>query len=171
MTLKSSYIDTPLGVMNAIADEKSLYFLEFSDHSGLEKKIEKLKLQVNANIVPGKCPLIYQVEDELKKYFDGSLKEFKTPLHFLGSAFQNIVWSELINIPYGQTKSYASQALAIKKQKAVRAVANANGANRIAIVIPCHRVINTNGNLGGYGGGITRKKWLIEFEIANSKQV
>lgn len=156
--------------MQAVADEEFLYLLEFSDHSCLKQKLAKLQLQTNKNIVPGKCPPIYQIDEELKKYFEGSLKEFITSLHLLGSHFQKLVWSELKGIPYGQTKSYASQAVAIKRQKAVRAVANANGANNMAIVIPCHRVINTNGNLGGYGGGIARKKWLIEFEMFNSKR-
>jgi AraC family transcriptional regulator of adaptative response/methylated-DNA-[protein]-cysteine methyltransferase len=155
--------------MQAAADEEFLYLLEFYDHSYLEQKLARLQFQTNKNIIPGKCSPIYQIDEELKKYFDGSLREFKTQLHLLGSHFQKLVWLELINIPYGQTKSYASQAMAIKRQKAVRAVANANGANNMAIVIPCHRVINTNGNLGGYGGGIARKKWLIEFEMANSE--
>lgn len=86
----------------------------------------------------------------------------------MGSPFQKLVWEELISIPYGQTRTYAEQAAAIGKYKAYRAVANANGANQIAIVIPCHRIINSNGDIGGYGGGITRKQWLINHEKQRS---
>jgi AraC family transcriptional regulator, regulatory protein of adaptative response / methylated-DNA-[protein]-cysteine methyltransferase len=146
-TIKASSIDTPLGPMIAIADEKVLYLLEFIDGRGIEREIEKL-----------------QIEAELKSYFNHSLKQFKTPIQLLGSPFQKLVWSELMHIPYGQTKSYADQAITIGQTTAYRAVANANGANQIAIVIPCHRIINKNGNLGGYGGGIHRKKWLIAHE-------
>jgi AraC family transcriptional regulator of adaptative response/methylated-DNA-[protein]-cysteine methyltransferase len=97
-------------------------------------------------------------------YFDGNLTEFKTPLFFLGSSFQKQVWEALRKIPFGQTRSYAEMATFIGKPSAFRAVANANGANQLAIVVPCHRVINTNGDLAGYGGGIARKKWLIHHE-------
>ena len=91
-------------------------------------------------------------------------------INLLGSTFQEIVWEELMCIPYGQTRSYSDQAKAIRKQKAYRAVANANGANKLAIIIPCHRIINSNGDLGGYGGGVNRKKWLIDFEKQKSLQ-
>ena len=93
-------------------------------------------------------------------YFDGKLTEFKTPLFFLGSPFQQQVWETLQKIPSGETRSYLEIAKAIEKPLACRAVARANGANQLAIVVPCHRVINTNGDWGGYGGGLARKKWL-----------
>lgn len=99
-----------------------------------------------------------------KSYFEGKLKEFKTSLNLLGCPFQKLVWEELISIPYGTIRNYMAQAEAIGKNKAYRGVANANGANQLAIVIPCHRIINSNGDLGGYGGGIARKQWLIEHE-------
>ena len=95
------------------------------------------------------------------------MKEFKTPIHLIGSAFQKLVWNTLIRITYGKTKSYREQAIAISNPLAQRAVANANGANKIAIVIPCHRIINSNGDIGGYGGGSVRKKWLIQHEKSN----
>ncbi len=164
IVLKSSWLDTPLGPMLAIADEKALYLLEFVERRGLEKEIERLRTKEKAIIIPGCTDPIVSVESELKAYFAGKLKIFKTPLHLIGSPFQKCVWNELTKIPYGQTKSYADQAAAIGKPSAYRAVANANGANQIAIIIPCHRIINTNGNLGGYGGGITRKQWLLNHE-------
>ncbi len=97
-------------------------------------------------------------------YFNGSLKEFKTPIHTLGTQFQKLVWLELTRVIYGSTKSYREQAKAISKPMAFRAVANANGTNQMTIVIPCHRIINSNGSIGGYSGGIARKKWLLEHE-------
>lgn len=162
--LKAAWLDTKLGPMVAIADEKSLYLLEFVDRRGLELEVERLRQRLGVAILPGETDITHLIKKELDQYFKGELKEFKTPLHLLGSSFQKDVWAALITIPYGETCSYASLALSIRKPSAFRAVANANGANQIAIVIPCHRVINTNGDLGGYGGGIRRKKWLITHE-------
>jgi len=100
----------------------------------------------------------------LTAYFDGKLKEFQTPLFLLGSPFQKQVWEALNKIPFGETSSYLDIAKRIGRPAACRAVAQANGANQLAIIIPCHRVINHNGELGGYGGGITRKEWLLNLE-------
>lgn len=162
--LKASWLDTRLGPMIAIADEKALYLLEFVDRRGLEREVENLRQKTKSAIIPGITDPIHSIERELGQYFGGSLREFKTPLFFLGSSFQKRVWEELQKIPYGETQSYAYVAAAIGKPSAFRAVANANGANKFAIIVPCHRVINTNGDLGGYGGGIARKKWLINHE-------
>ncbi len=165
--LKASWLDTRLGPMLAIADENALYLLEFVDRRGLEREVEKLRKKTKSAIIPGSSPPITSIEKELSAYFEGSLKEFATPIHLLGSPFQKLAWQKLLNIPYGETRSYSKQAEAIGKPSAFRAVANANGANQLAILIPCHRIINLNGNLGGYGGGIARKKWLIEHEQRN----
>jgi AraC family transcriptional regulator of adaptative response/methylated-DNA-[protein]-cysteine methyltransferase len=165
--LKASWLDTKLGPMIAIADDEALYLLEFVDRRGLEREVERLRERTKSAILPGTTEPIHSIEQELTQYFEGVLKEFKTPLHTLGSPFQKRVWEELQNIPYGETHSYAEIAASLGKPLAFRAVANANGANQIAIVIPCHRVINSNGELGGYGGGITRKNWLINHERKN----
>ncbi len=162
--LKASWLDTPLGAMIAIADDDGLFLLEFVDRRGLEREVERVRIRTKSAIVPGSTGAILSIEAELKSYFEGSLKTFKTPLHLLGSPFQKYVWEELIRIPYVETRSYATQAIAIGKPSAHRAVGTANGANQIAIVVPCHRIINTDGGLGGYGGGIARKKWLIDHE-------
>lgn len=166
---KSSLLHTPLGPMLAISDEKVLYLLEFIDRRGLEMEIQKLRINAKASIVPGITLPISSIEAELKSYFNGSLKEFKTPVHLLGTTFQKLVWNALITILYGETKSYAEQALLVRKQSGYRAVSNANGTNQISIVIPCHRIINSDGTLGGYSGGITRKKWLLDHERLNSR--
>ena len=162
--LKTFQLDTPLGPMMAVADEEALWLLEFVERRALKRELERLQLKTKSTIVPGRASPIDSIEKELKAYFDGSLKEFKTPLHLLGSPFQKLAWNALVDIPYGETRSYTDQAVVIGKPLACRAAANANGANQIAIVIPCHRIINSNGELGGYGGGLARKKWLIDHE-------
>lgn len=162
--LKASWLDTRLGPMIAIGDEKALYLLEFVDRRGLEREVERLREKTKSAIIPGTTETILSIEKELNQYFDGKLKEFTTPLFLLGSPFQKRVWEELKKIPIGETRSYAEMAIAIGNPSAFRAVANANGANQFAIIIPCHRVINTNGDLGGYGGGIARKDWLLNHE-------
>ena len=162
--LKASSIDTCLGPMIAIADEDALYLLDFVDHHGLERKVARLKTRLHAAITPGTSAPIQSIEAELQSYFNGSLKAFKTTSNLLGSDFQKQAWHALRQIPYGETRSYREQAYAIGKPTAYRAVANANGANQLAIMIPCHRIITSDGNLGGYSGGIARKRWLIEHE-------
>jgi len=162
--LKTSWVDTRLGPMIAIGDDESLYLLEFADRRGLEREVERLRQRTESAILPGMTEPLHSIETELNQYFDGTLKTFKTPLVFLGSSFQKRVWEELQKIPFGETRSYAQLAITIGNPSAFRAVANANGANQFAIVVPCHRVINSNGELGGYGGGLPRKKWLLEHE-------
>lgn len=162
--LNAELVDTPLGPMIAIADDKLLYLLEFIDGRGIEREIKRLSAKTHSSLVQGKSPILTQIKTELQQYFAGELREFKTPLHLSGSPFQTSVWQELMRIPYGITRSYGQQAAALSKPTAFRAVANANGANQLAIIIPCHRIINTNGKLGGYGGGIERKQWLLDHE-------
>ncbi|MCE2715934.1 MAG: methylated-DNA--[protein]-cysteine S-methyltransferase [Pseudomonadota bacterium] len=162
--LKSAWIETPLGLMVAIANDKELYFLEFVERDRLDEKIEKFSRNAKANIIPGNTHILKLVESELKEYFCGELKTFNTPLHLTGSSFQKSAWNELLKTPYGKTRSYTEQAVALGKPVAFRAVANANGANNIAIIIPCHRIISHDGKLGGYSSGIAKKKWLLELE-------
>ena len=165
--LKTTSFNTPLGPMVAIASEEALVLLEFEDCRGLDREIDRLRQRTNSAIIPGTNTPMLSIEQELKAWFDGDLIVFKTPLLVLGSSFQQSVWRALCDIPYGETRSYLEQAATIHRPTACRAVANANGANQLAIVIPCHRVINSNGDLGGYGGGIARKQWLIDHEKHN----
>lgn len=163
--LTAKWIETKLGSMLAIADEQGLYLLEFVDRRGLETELEQLRIKQAAAILPGHNLLLELLEEELSAYFNGELSEFKTPLtDKIGTDFQKEVWQLLREIPIGQTISYKELAIQIGNPNASRAVARANGANQISLLIPCHRVINTNGELGGYGGGLERKKWLLALE-------
>ncbi|MBP2002292.1 AraC family transcriptional regulator of adaptative response/methylated-DNA-[protein]-cysteine methyltransferase [Paenibacillus shirakamiensis] len=162
--LKAAWLDTQLGPMVAIADESELYLLEFVDRRGLEREVERLRNKMKAAIIPGQTAPIQSIERELTQYFEGTLTEWRTPLHLLGSPFQQKVWNQLMQIPAGEARSYADIALSLGQPTAYRAVAQANGANQLAIIIPCHRVINSSGELGGYGGGIARKAWLLNHE-------
>jgi len=164
LILKAAWLDTKLGPMIAIADEKELYLLEFVDRRGLENEVKKLRNKLKAAIIPGETEIIKSIEIEMVDYFDKRKFLFNTPIHLIGSSFQKNVWEELRKIPPGETRSYLDIAKLLKMPTACRAVARANGANPLAIIVPCHRVINTNGELGGYGGGIVRKQWLLEHE-------
>lgn len=164
-SLKLTSFDTKLGSMIAVGDTDYLYCLEFSDKHGVGRELEQIELRMKSKIEKGTSRSIQSIQLELQAYFNGTLKEFKTPLYLLGTAFQKQVWKELRCTPYGQTRSYAAQAQALGKPTAYRAVANANGANQMVIVIPCHRIISSTGGLGGYSSGIERKKWLLDHEL------
>ena len=169
--LYASWLDTKLGSMLAIASDSALYLLEFHDRSGLERGVEGLRIKTEAAIIPVSNPIINLVKEELSQYFKGNLDRFTTPVTLFGTDFQKRVWNALQCIPVGETRSYLDIAKAIGNPKACRAVAQANGANQLAIIIPCHRVINEDGKLGGYGGGIPRKDWLLKHERAFIKKV
>ncbi len=162
--LHTTTFDTPLGPMTAVADEKALYLLEFGDDAQMESALQQLQQNIPGPIVQGETPITLSIKNELQAYFAGHSTTFTTPLHLLGTPFQCGVWRALQAIPHGTTCSYTELAQAVQHPTAYRAVANANGANRLAIVIPCHRVINSNGQLGGYAGGIARKEWLLQHE-------
>jgi AraC family transcriptional regulator of adaptative response/methylated-DNA-[protein]-cysteine methyltransferase len=155
---------TPLGPMFACATEEGLCLLEYTDRRMLEFELKDIRKRLNGTILFGTNKHLLTVQQQLKEYFAGTRKTFDVPLVTPGTDFQNDVWKLLQNIPYGKTVSYKQQAVRIKRPSAVRAVANANGFNRISIVIPCHRVIGSDGTLTGYGGGLWRKKWLLDFE-------
>lgn len=163
-SLKAAWFNTQLGSMMAIADDNGLYFLDFADGSNINRGVKRLKQRLHLPIIRGQSSILRLIEDELIAYFKGTLEQFSTPVVFLGSPFQRRVWEALREIPYGETYSYAEVAKKIGMPSAFRAVANANGANPVAIVVPCHRVIRSNGHLGGYGGGVTRKNGLINHE-------
>lgn len=157
-------LETPLGTMVACAVEEGICLLEFTDRKMLETEFKSLTKMLNATIVQGDNPHFDQLETELSEYFSTKRKVFSVPLFTPGTAFQNLVWAMLRDIPYGQTMSYKQQAQLMDKEASIRAIANANGMNRISILIPCHRVLGSDGQLTGYGGGIWRKRALLELE-------
>lgn len=163
-------ISTPLGLMLAGATADGVCILEFINRIRLEKEIIDLQKLLNAVMQPGKNPHLDQLENELAEYFEGKRKVFSVPLHAPGNEFAQTVWKTLQEIPYGQTCSYKQQADKMNNPKAIRAIASTNGRNRLAIIIPCHRVIGSDGSMTGYAAGVEKKKWLLKFERDNSEK-
>lgn len=161
-----SRVLTPLGPMLAGMTQDGVCLLEFMDRRMLRTQLVRLVDRWNCTFAPGTTAVSARLEEELDAYFSGGLQAFSVPLITEGTDFQEKVWEELRGIPYGQTWSYRRLARGIGKPKAVRAVGRANGDNRIAIIIPCHRVIGSDGSLTGYGGGLWRKRWLLRNEGA-----
>ena len=157
----SKKIQTPLGEMLAIKSEKGLCMLEFFDGKSTEKQLKEIESL--GEILEKDDEVLNRLENELNDYFEGNLKEFTIPLDLIGTDFQKKVWTELIKIPFGDTRSYKDQSIAVGDLLAIRAVANANGKNKIAIVVPCHRVIGSDGSLTGYAGGKKRKQFFFFF--------
>jgi len=160
--------DTVLGPMFGAATADGICLFEFTDRKMLESELKSLTKLLNASIIHGDNIHLEKLKTQISEYFRGERKEFSLSLVTPGTEFQNRVWKELQSIPYGVTRSYKQQAIAINNPGGVRAVANANGMNRIAIIIPCHRVIGDDGHLTGYGGGIWRKKFLLDLEREHS---
>ena len=155
---------SPLGPIFAGATEKGICLLEFTDRRMIETQINRLRKSLKAEFIQGEHPDIAKLEVQLEEYFIGKRRDFDIPLELTGSDFQKKAWNALMDIPYGETRSYQEQAINVGDKNAVRAVARANGDNKISIVVPCHRVIAKNGTLAGYGGGLWRKKYLLDLE-------
>ena len=166
--IATTRILTPLGPMLAGASEDGICLLEFVDRRMLETQLKRLNRLLKAEIVPGFSKHFEALNTQLEEYFSGRRREFDLPLVLAGTSFQQKVWAGLQLIPYGSTRSYKEQAEIIGQPSAVRAVARANGDNRIAIIIPCHRVIGADGKLVGYGGGLWRKQYLLNHEIRHA---
>ncbi len=162
--LYARWLDTPLGAMVAVAGDDGLCLLEFVDRRGLETQISTLRRRLDGAIVPGRNAPLDAIADQLGRYFAGTLTRFTVPLVMPGTPFQDAVWRRLLQIPYGHTSTYSQLANELDRPGASRAVGRANGDNRLAIVVPCHRVVRADGNLCGYGGGLWRKKWLLDHE-------
>lgn len=160
MAAAQATLETEIGPLVAIVDTGALVMLEFAEPERFEPQFALLGIRVAKQ----REPLHDVVESQLAEYFSGTRKEFNFPLTLIGTDFQKRVWTELLAIPFGQTRSYGDLARALRDPDCVRAVGMANGANRLAIVVPCHRVIGADGSLTGYGGGLWRKKRLLELE-------
>ncbi len=156
-------IKSPLGILLAGSIDNSILFLQFKDNADLRKIEKRFKCVIRKQ---ENNPFLDKVENQLKEYFQGKRKEFDLNYTLIGTEFHKKCWKALNKIPYGKTISYSKQAEMIGKPLAVRAVANANRLNPIAIVIPCHRVIGKNGKLTGYAGGIDKKEFLLKLENA-----
>jgi len=155
-------IQTSLGQMLAAASPNGVCLLEFLEVDTAETRIRQLAPCLESTPADNGFPGM--LRHELESYFSGNLKIFQTPLDLQGTAFQLSVWNQLQKIPYGQTRSYADIALAIGNPGAVRAVGSANRSNPVGILVPCHRVIQKNGMIGGYDGGVDRKRYLLNLE-------
>ena len=162
--LLAQRIDTPLGAMIAVADDEGLRLLEFIDRRATERELSTLRKRLATNVVPGEHRYLTAMRQQLADYFSGRNLEFDIPLAPVGSPFQLRAWKILRSIPVGETRSYSWMAKRLGDENARRAVGRANGTNMICIVIPCHRVIRADGTLCGYGGGLWRKKWLLDHE-------
>ncbi|MCB0728815.1 MAG: methylated-DNA--[protein]-cysteine S-methyltransferase, partial [Ignavibacteriae bacterium] len=147
--------------------EEGICLFDFTDRRMLETELKQIQKHFKSTILPGKSKYFGPLIKQITEYFEGKRKNFDIPLVTPGTEFQNKVWKVLRTIPYGETRSYKKQAITLGNVKAVRAVANANGDNRISILIPCHRVIGEDGKLVGYGGGLWRKQWLLNLEKEN----
>ena len=158
-----SWLESPLGPLVAGVTDGGVCLLEFSDGRMLEGQFQSLQQRFGP-VLPGSHPLLDQLRSELAEYFAGSRHEFTVQLVYPGTPFQVKVWEALRGIPYGETYSYEKLAWSVGVPRAQRAVGHANGQNRLAVLIPCHRVINKDGKLGGYGGGLWRKQLLLELE-------
>ena len=163
----TAWVESPFGPLLAAATSDGICLLEFTDRRRLDHQFARLRKYFRCSIVPGENSHILQLKSELAEYFAGTRKQFLVKLFYPGTPFEERVWNVLLTIPYGSTISYEDIAKAIGSPGASRAVGRANGFNRISIVIPCHRVINKNGELGGYGGGLWRKKMLLSLEKGN----
>lgn len=159
-------IQTPLGEMAACAINQGICLLEFTDRKNFDNQFISLSKALKSDIKDGEHSHFIQLEKELKEYFEGKRTKFDVPLYITGTQFQEKVWQLLREIPMGEIRTYKQQSEFLGNPKAIRAVGTANGINKIAILIPCHRVIGSNGELVGYAGGIWRKQKLLELEKA-----
>jgi AraC family transcriptional regulator of adaptative response/methylated-DNA-[protein]-cysteine methyltransferase len=161
--LTAQWLDTPIGAMLAVVDDTGLHLLEFAERKALPTEINRLRERVGP-ISFGQHPMIDMLAHQVEQYFSGRSIAFNMPIVQKGTPFETTVWNALRQIPAGETRSYGEIAHLIERPSAVRAVARANGANQVAVIVPCHRVIGADGTLTGYGGKIWRKQWLLEHE-------
>jgi AraC family transcriptional regulator of adaptative response/methylated-DNA-[protein]-cysteine methyltransferase len=164
MMLKKSILQTSFGPMVAVADDTFLYLLQFADSFLLEKQIAQLQKNLTQLLIEGSNDLIKKLEQEMQSYFRGDLKKFTIPLYWIGSDFQKNVWRHCFDIEYGSTVPYQGLAKNLNNDRAFRAVGTALGSNCHVLIIPCHRVIKSDGRIGDYAAGIDRKVLLLAHE-------
>lgn len=165
----TTFFESPLGEITIGVTNKGLCLLEFDDEKRIENHFNHFKNYWDIEIVEKETTITQTTKNQLDEYFLSKRTQFDIALDFVGINFQISVWNELLKVPYGSTRSYKEQAIAVGNLKAIRAVATANGENRISIIVPCHRIIGSDGSLTGYGGGIWRKQKLLELESSQTK--
>jgi AraC family transcriptional regulator of adaptative response/methylated-DNA-[protein]-cysteine methyltransferase len=166
----TSRINTPAGEMTAASVDDGICLLSFGSVDDSKIDFDFLKNHFNSGVLEGTNKHLQLLSSQLEEYFSGKRQVFSVPLVTPGTAFRQAVWKELLSIEYGTTRTYSQQAAAMGNLNSIRAVAAANGANRIAVLIPCHRVIGADGSLTGYAGGLDKKRWLLEHERKHSKR-
>ena len=166
-SVRIRHIDTPLGRMTIGATETAVVLCDFTHRPMMPAQLAAVRRRIGPT-VEGSSPLLDRVELQLREFFAGDRRDFDLPLDMPGSAFQERVWAELRAIPYGETVSYRDLAMRVDAPQAPRAVGRANGSNRLAVIVPCHRVIAAGGGLGGYGGGLPAKRWLLDLEASRT---
>lgn len=162
------FFETPVGSMRAGATDAGICLFDFHYRHRIDGIAARIESALGDTFAEAEHPYFDRLKQQVDEYFAGARKEFDLPLNLVGSPFQVKVWEALLQIPYGETRSYKQQSIAVGDEKAIRAVASANGDNGIAIIVPCHRVIGSNGSLTGYGGGLSKKKFLLELERKHS---
>lgn len=162
-------MSSPVGLLFLALSDRGLRHVEYMDRKSIKRVIASHAQPESGDTWEASLLALKPVVDQLEAYFCGALTEFEVPLDPIGTTFQRLVWKALLRIPYGETKSYGEIAKAIHQPRSARAVGLANNQNPLAIVIPCHRVIGANGSLTGYGGGMHRKKWLLQHEARFAK--
>ncbi len=161
-------IKTPIGDMIACATDRGICLLEFQERSNVAKQLNSVSSYFKKEVIPGHNLYLLKLQEQIDQFFSKKLENFSIPLDLAGTDFQKTVWNALLEIPFGNTISYLDLSKKLGDPKAIRAVANANAANKIAIIIPCHRVLGSDGSLTGYAGGLWRKKYLLELEDQRS---
>jgi O-6-methylguanine DNA methyltransferase len=159
-----THFDTPIGKMLAGATDAGICLFDFEYRRSLDSVMKRVETYVGSKFEQGEHPYFKVLREQVDEYFTGERKMFDLPIQLSGTDFQQRVWNALLHIPYGETRTYKQQSIFLGNEKAIRAVAGANGENGLEIIIPCHRVIGGNGSLTGYGGGLPLKKWLLEHE-------
>ncbi|MBI2281550.1 MAG: methylated-DNA--[protein]-cysteine S-methyltransferase [Bacteroidetes bacterium] len=165
----TAIFESPLGIITIGSTTKGLCLLEFDDQKRIESHFIQFNKYCEVEVIEKESAIIKRTKLQLEEYFSNKRTIFDVPLDLVGTEFQVSVWNELLKVPFGSTRSYKEQAIAVGNLKAIRAVATANGENRISIIIPCHRIIGSDGSLTGYGGGIWRKQQLLELESTQTK--
>jgi AraC family transcriptional regulator of adaptative response/methylated-DNA-[protein]-cysteine methyltransferase len=161
--LAAAWIDTPIGAMLSVCGDAGVYLLEFADRTALPGELARLQARHGPALF-GPHAMLDRLAEQVRAYFMDAKAAFDVPVAQFGSDFSHAVWAELQNVPVGETRSYKALAEALGRPDAIRAVARANGVNQVALIVPCHRVIGSNGELVGYGGKLWRKRWLLEHE-------